>query len=93
MRGVEKVQLYASFRDSRTRTPNCQLCALCPVELAPGEARTVTLHAEQYWTEAVLADGRRTEADGGLFFHIGGHQPDARSKALGLRECLRLTAR
>lgn len=93
MRGVEKVQLYASFRDSRTRTPNCQLCALCPVELAPGESRTVTLHAEQYWTEAVLADGRRTEADGGLFFHIGGHQPDARSSALSLSDCLRLTAR
>lgn len=60
MHGVEKVQVYAEFKDSRTPTPNFQLCGLYAVELDAGEEREIKLHVDAYWTKAVLADGRET---------------------------------
>ena len=85
-----KPQLYASFTDSRTRTPNFQLCGLRPVYLLPGETKTVTLTAEMRWTQVVLPDGTRTDADQSLSLFVGDHQPDALSTALCGNSCLEM---
>ena len=79
MEGVEKVQVYASYTDSRTVTPGFQLCGLKPVKLAPGEKITETIRINRYWIKAVDETGTRVEPDGTVKLHIGGHQPDARS--------------
>lgn len=82
MEGIEKVQVYGSFTDSRTATPICQLCGIQAVRLAPGEEAIVTLTIQKYWLKAVLADGARVAPDGKITLSVGGHQPDARSAAL-----------
>ena len=79
MEGTEKVQVYASYTDSRTPTPIFQLCGLQAVTLNAGEQTAVTLQIHKYWLRAVLADGTRTDPDGGVTLYVGGHQPDARS--------------
>ncbi len=88
MNGIEKVQVYAQYKDSRTPTPNFQLCGLEAVALEVGEEKSVVVPVDAYWTKAVLSDGTRTVADGGLKFYVGGHQPDERSRELGLDDCL-----
>ena len=88
MKGIEKVQVYAQYKDSRTPTPNFQLCGLEAVELEIGEEKSVKISVDAYWTKAVLSDGKRDKADGGLKFYVGGHQPDERSRELGLDDCL-----
>lgn len=80
--GSEKVQVYASFTDSRTTTPIRQLCGVTAVYLAAGESTAVTLNIDKSWLRAVLADGSRVTPDGSLCFWIGGHQPDAVSCTL-----------
>lgn len=92
MDGIEKVQLYASFDDSRTATPSFQLCSLCAVSLEAGEEKEVKLTADGFWVKAVLPDGTRVDPDGSLEFIVGGHQPDERSRELGLDDCLTVTA-
>ena len=82
MKGVEKAQVYAKYTDSRTVTPNFQLCGLKAVELAPGESRRVEFDIPKYWVSAVLEDGTRTAPDGELAFYLGGSQPDERSLEL-----------
>lgn len=89
-RGIEKAQLYAAFSDSRTTTPNFQLCAVCAAELDAGESRTIILEAERYWMSAVLADGRRVTPDGSIRLYIGGNQPDLRSLTLTGKPCITL---
>ena len=93
MDGVEKAQVYAEFRDSRTPTPNFQLCGLKAVRLAKGETKRVTFDIPKYWASAVLDDGTRCAPDGSLAFYIGGHQPDARSNELTQNECRKLVIR
>lgn len=83
----EKVQLYARLTDSRTETPNYQLCAMEPVFLEAGESRVVTVSADRYWMKAVLADGSRVDPDGELTLYAGGHQPDAQSARLSGSAC------
>lgn len=87
-RGIEKAQLYTAFSDSRTTTPNFQLCAVCAAELDAGESRTVILEAERYWMSAVLANGRRVTPDGSIRLYIGGNQPDLRSLSLTGKPCI-----
>jgi len=82
MEGIEKVQVYGSFTDSRAVTPIRQLCGLQAVKLAAGEKKTVTVEIRKYWLSAVLEDGSRVPADGKVVLSIGGHQPDDRSTAL-----------
>ncbi|MBQ7923594.1 MAG: glycoside hydrolase family 3 C-terminal domain-containing protein [Clostridia bacterium] len=74
--GIEKVQVYASYTDSRTPVPLYQLCGLASVKLDAGESASVSVKVDKYWVKAVLADGTRTEPDGEIVFHVGGHQPD-----------------
>ena len=86
--GIEKVQLYAHYNDSRTTTPLYQLCGIKAVELKAGESKTVELEVDKYWLKAVLEDGSRVEPDGEITIYIGGHQPDKRSCELCGNNCL-----
>ncbi len=88
MKGTEKVQVYASFTDSRTATPRYQLCGLCPVELVPGEKKRICIDVNEYWICAVLSDGSRVKPDGEVMLYVGSHQPDPRSAYLTKTECL-----
>lgn len=76
MDGLEKVQVYATYTDSRTPTPLYQLCGVKSLMLRAGEAVTEEIRINKYWTKAVLADGSRVDADGQLVLTLGGHQPD-----------------
>ena len=82
MAGVEKVQVYASYTDSRTSTPLFQLCGVYAAELDVGEKKVLTLSIDKYWVQAVLEDGTRVSPDGRITLYVGGHQPDAVSCAL-----------
>lgn len=88
--GIEKIQLYAQYKDSRTTTPVYQLCAIKPVDLKKGEEKSVTLNVDKYWIKAVLEDGSRVTPDGKITLFIGGHQPDERSSILCGTDCLSL---
>ena len=72
----EKAQCYAKFTDSRTSTPNCQLCGLAPVYLKKGETKTVEITVDCFWLKAVTGDGNRVTPDGGVTLFIGGGQPE-----------------
>ena len=85
--GIEKVQVYAKYSDSRTYTPNFQLCAVQSINLKAGESTNVTLDIDKYWIKAVLEDGERVTPDGEITLYIGGHQPDNRSNELLGYEC------
>ena len=87
VKGKEKVQVYAQYTDSRTYTPNCQLCAIKPVELEAGAKATVTLDIDRYWVKAVLEDGSRVDPDGKVALYIGGSQPDEYSLSLTGSNC------
>lgn len=82
MAGKEKVQVYASYRDSRTPTPQYQLCGLCCVELQPGEQKRIGIAIDAFWIQAVQPDGTRVRPDGEIILYVGGQQPDARSAEL-----------
>ena len=85
---VEKLQIYAKYSDSRTTTPNYQLCAVLPVQLEANEAKTVKTAIDRYWIKAVLPDGSRVEPNGGITLFAGSHQPDDRSRELCADDCL-----
>ncbi len=88
--GFERVQVYASFTDSRTVTPHFQLCGVKAVELAPGESKNVELEIDRYWLKAVTDGGERVDPDGEIALYIGGHQPDAVSDKLTGYSCKKL---
>lgn len=79
---TEKIQVYARFSDSRTATPNYQLCGVQAVTLAPGEEKTVSFSVDAYWLKAVDDRGNRIVPDGAVTLYVGTHQPDGRSTAL-----------
>ena len=66
------MQVYARFTDSRTHTPNCQLCAVKAVTLAAGENAEFELCIDRYWLKAVLQNGERVDPDGEIGLYIGG---------------------
>jgi len=78
----EITQVYASFTDSRTRTPNFQLCAVSSNMIPAGETVILTVRVSDYWLKAVNEKGERISPDGRLSLFIGGHQPDRRSVEL-----------
>lgn len=88
MAGKEKVQVYASYCDSRTPTPQYQLCGLCCVELKPGEQRRIGIAIDAFWIRAVQADGTRVRPDGEIVLYVGGQQPDTRSAELTGATCV-----
>jgi len=91
--GTEKVQIYASYTDSRTVTPKYQLCGVKAIELAPQEMRTESITVDKYWLKAVLSDGSRVHPNGAITLYVGGHQPDPRSCALCGNEPLRINVK
>lgn len=70
-----KLQCYAHFTDSRTKTPRLQLCALSPLYLKKGETKTAALTIDKYWLKAVLENGERVTPDGNITLFIGDGQP------------------
>lgn len=88
--GIEKVQIYTHFSDSRTTTPTYQLCGVKAVDLKAGEEKTVEIEIDKYWLKAVLNDGERVSPDGEITLYAGGHQPDALSCKLCSYDCLTL---
>ena len=88
--GIERVQVYASFTDSRTVTPHFQLCGIKALELAVGETKNVQLEIDRYWLKAVTDDGERVDPDGELVLYVGGHQPDAVSDRLTGYSCKKI---
>ena len=89
-KGIEKVQAYAEYKDSRTVTPHFQLCAIKSTELEKGETKTVEMEIDKYWIKAVLDDGKRVEPDGSIALYVGGHQPDSVSDRLLGYSCERI---
>lgn len=89
--GKEKVQVYAKFTDSRTVTPEYQLCGIFSVELKKGESKTVEVELDKYFIKAVLEDGNRVAPDGKITLFVGGHQPDELSSKLTGYSCLSAT--
>ncbi len=87
----EKVQVYGKYSDSRTSTPNFQLCGFEAIGLASGEEKTVALEIDRYWLSAVLENGDRVTPDGEIKLYVGGHQPDTRSNALCGYKCIELS--
>ncbi|MBQ2759133.1 MAG: glycoside hydrolase family 3 C-terminal domain-containing protein, partial [Clostridia bacterium] len=85
-----KVQVYASYSDSRTVTPNFQLCAIVPVEVTAGESETVELCIDRYWVKAVLENGQRVEPDGEITLYVSDRQPDERSNELSTSNVLEI---
>ncbi len=73
--GRSVVQCYAKYNDSRTPTPNCQLCGIACADLQSGETKRVRLIVERFWLKAVLADGTRVAPDGGVELFFGDGQP------------------
>ena len=90
MTATEKVQIYARFTDSRTATPNFQLCGIKAVELSPNEEKVVNVEIDQFWIKAVLEDGQRVTPDGGVALFAGGHQPDDVSTRLTNTSCIEI---
>lgn len=91
--GIEKVQVYASYTDSRTPTPNYQLCGVKAVDVKAGNTAEVSVSVNKYWLKAVLADGTRVDPNGKLELYVGGHQPDKKSAKLCGSECTKLVIR
>ena len=89
-KAIEKVQVYAEYKDSRTVTPHSQLCAIKTVELDKNETKTVEAEIDRYWIKAVLDDGKRVDPDGNIAIYVGGHQPDALSDRLLGYTCERI---
>ena len=85
---IEKIQVYAQFTDSRTTTPNYQLCAVMPVMVKAGETAKFKVDVDRYWLKAVLSDGSRVDPDGKITLYVGGHQPDSRSEKLCKYPCI-----
>lgn len=91
MTATEKVQIYARYTDSRTKTPNYQLCGTAAVVLSPGETKTADIELDRYWIKAVLDDGSRVDPNGEITLFAGGHQPDTRSNELCGYPCIQIS--
>lgn len=90
MKVTEKVQIYAKFTDSRTTTPNFQLCGIETTTLEAAETQNIEIRVNTYWLKAVLENGERVTPDGEITLFVGGHQPDYRSELLSGTKCLKV---
>lgn len=90
MKALEKVQVYAKYDDTRTVTPNYQLCAFGTFALDANETKDVELEIDRYWIKAVLENGERVEPNGKIILYAGGHQPDKFSESLCKYNCIKV---
>ncbi len=88
--GIEHMQVYAKYSDSRVVTPHFQLCGIATAELEAGATATLTAVIDRYWLKAVLNDGTRAKPDGEITLFVGGHQPDEVSNCLTGTTCTEL---
>ena len=65
------------------------LCAFARVSLAPGESRRVVLPLRPDARTVVNARGERVPCEKATLY-VGGGQPDARTRELTGRECLKI---
>ena len=86
----EKIQIYASFKDSRTETPRFRLCGVKAAFLPAGGDMTVEIEADKRFIKAVLDNGDRVIPDGEITLYIGPCQPDGHSAALTGKTPLRV---
>ena len=84
----EKIQVYASFTDSRVKTPRFRLCGVKAVVLPAGCEKTVKIDADKKFIKAVLESGERVTPDGTIILYIGGRQPDKLSGKLSKSGCI-----
>lgn len=90
MKALEKVQVYAKYDDSRTITPNYQLCAFGTAQLDANETKEIELEIDRYWIKAVLDNGDRVEPNGKITLYASGHQPDELSERLYKYNCIKI---
>jgi beta-glucosidase len=81
--GGEVVQAYLEDLKSSTEAPRWSLVAFCRVELGAGESTTVTLAIPGRRMALIDEAGRAIVEPGGMRVHVGGSQPDTRSRDLG----------
>ena len=86
----EKIQVYASFDDSRTATPKYQLCGISSLYLHPNQCEEISVCVDKYWIKAVLEDGSRVTPNGKITLFAGSHQPDSLSTTLSGNACIEL---
>ncbi|PYI55126.1 glycoside hydrolase family 3 C-terminal domain-containing protein [Paenibacillus flagellatus] len=86
--GDEVVQLYVERPDATVPVPRAELRGVSRIGLAPGESRTVTFALDAEALSIVGADGERRLEPGTFRVHVGGRQPDERSRALTGTETL-----
>ena len=87
---VEKVQVYAHFTDSRTKTPKYRLCGVTAATLDKGEEKTVSVKVDRKFIKAVLDNGERVTPDGEITLYVGSHQPDGLSEKLCKNGCIKI---
>ena len=87
---VEKIQVYAKFTDSRTTTPNYQLCGIKAITLKAENTAETEISVNTYWIKAVLENGERVTPNGKIELFVGGHQPDCLNEKLSGTGCLKI---
>ncbi len=86
----EKLQIYAHFTDSRTKTPKFRLCGLSPFDIMAKEDKKIVVAVNKKNIRAVLEDGERVYPDGEIYLYAGGHQPDELSESLCKNKCIKI---
>jgi beta-glucosidase len=80
--GNEVVQFYLRPHEASLPVPNYQLCGFKRIDLAPGEAKKVSLNFPISVLDLVDENGHSRREPGKFTFYAGGQQPDKRSEEL-----------
>jgi beta-glucosidase len=80
--GNEVVQFYLHRHEAPLPVPNYQLCGFKRIDLAPGEAKKVSLNLPISALDLVDENGHSSREPGKFTFYAGGQQPDKRSEEL-----------
>jgi beta-glucosidase len=88
--GDEIVQFYLHRHEAPLPVPNYQLCGFKRMNLAPGEAKKVSLNIPLSLLDLVDENGHSYREPGKYTFYAGGQQPDSRSKELTGKNVLQI---
>jgi beta-glucosidase len=80
--GDEVTQIYLSALRASVTVPNCQLQGFARVNLEPGQSREVSFHLAPRQLAIIDHEGRCVLEPGEYRVHVGGQQPDDRSRQL-----------
>ena len=89
--GDEVVQFYLRRHEAPLPVPNYQLCGFKRINLAPGEAKKVSLNIPISLLDLVDENGHSCREPGKFTFYAGGQQPDTRSKELTGKKVLQIS--